>query len=84
MSVVGPGIIIFESIWIFVLLIRCNVLKRALDRMTGYLTAMISNKSILDESISTVALAYGLEHDDVIKILEVKSNESKNIKTVSK
>lgn len=84
MSVVGPGIIIFESIWIFVLLIRCNVLKRALDRMTGYLTAMISNKTILDESISTVALAYGLEHDDVITILEVAKDEFKNSKTVSK
>jgi len=84
MSVVGPGVIIFESIWIFVLLIRCNVLKRALDRMTGYLTAMISNKTILDESISTVALAYGLEHDDVVNILEVAKDEFKNSKTVSK
>ncbi len=84
MSVIGPGVIIFESIWIFVLLIRCNVLKRALDRMTGYLTAITCNKTIVDESISTIALAYGLEHDDVIKILEVKSNESKINKTVSK
>ena len=84
MNVIGPIIIIFEALWILVLLIRINGLKKFSDQCVGYLAAITSNKAILDESIATVSLSYGLEQEELTKILEEKSNESKNNKTVSK
>lgn len=84
MNVIGPIIIIFEALWILILLIRINGLKKFSDQCVGYLAAITSNKAILDESIATVSLSYGLEPEELTKILEEKSNESKNNKTVSK
>lgn len=84
MNVLGPIIIIFEALWILILLIRINGLKKFLDQAIGYLSAITSNKAILDESIATISLSYGLEPKELTKILEEKSNESKNNKTVSK
>ena len=52
--------------------------------MVGYLAAITSNENILAESIATISLSYGLEPEELTKILEEKSNESKNNKTVSK
>lgn len=84
MNVIGPIIIIFEALWILILLIRINGLKKFSDQCVGYLAAITSNKAILDESIATISLSYGLEPEELTKILEEKSNESKNNKTVSK
>ena len=75
MNAIGPIIIIIEAIWIFVLIVRCKVLKTAYDRMTGYLAGIINNKSLVDESVTTVALAYGLTSEELYSKLENK-NES--------
>jgi hypothetical protein len=84
MNVIGPIIIIFEALWILILLIRINGLKKFSDQMVGYLAAITSNENILAESIATISLSYGLEPEELTKILEEKSNGSKNNKTVSK
>lgn len=84
MNIIGPIIIIFEALWILILLIRINGLKKFSDQCVGYLAAITSNKAILDESIATISLSYGLEPEELTKILEEKSNESKDNKTVSK
>ena len=43
--------------------------------MTGYLAGIINNKSLVDESVTTVALAYGLTSEELYSKLENK-NES--------
>lgn len=84
MNVIGPIIIIFEALWILILLVRINGLKKFSDQCVGYLAAITSNKAILDESIAIVALSYGLAPEEMRKILEERTNGSKNNKTVSK
>ena len=84
MNVIGPIIIIFEALWILILLIRINGLKKFSDQAVGYLAAITSNKAILEDSIAIVALSYGLEPEEMTKILEERTNGSKNNKIVSK
>ena len=79
MNLIGPIIIIFEALWILILLIRINGLKKFSDQMVGYLAAITSNENILAESLATISLSYGLEPEEAAKILEEKSNESKNM-----
>lgn len=77
MNVIGPVVIVIESLWIFVLLLRVNALKRFSNQMTGYLAGILNNANIIKESLTTLSLHYGIEVEDLVEMLERKQNESK-------
>ena len=77
MNVIGPAIIVIEAIWIFVLIIRERSIRKVFDQMTGYLAGILNNDNIIKESLSTIALYYGMEVEDLVKLLERNKNESK-------
>lgn len=69
--------ILILAVWMLVLYWRINVFKKLLNQMTGYLAAIINNDSMISESLTTVALRYGMDVEDLINMLERKKNESK-------
>ena len=77
MNVVGPIIIVIEAIWILVLIIRERSIRKVFDQMTGYLAGILNNDNLIKESLSTIALYYGMEVEDLVKLLERNKNESK-------
>lgn len=77
MNAIGPIIIVIEAIWILVLIIRERSIRKVFDQMTGYLAGILNNDNIIKESLSTIALYYGMEVEDLVKLLERNKNESK-------
>ena len=77
MNVIGPIIIVIEALWIFVLNVRLNAYKKSFNQMTGYLAAILNNDNLIKESLTTVALYYNIEFEDLVKLLERNRNESK-------
>lgn len=75
MNTIGPIIIVIEVFWIVILWLRYRFLRSSYDKMVGFLAAIINNKNIIEESIATIALAYGMSVEDLVKMLEGKKNE---------
>lgn len=62
--------LLVETLLIIILAFRLNVFKKSFIQLTGYLAAIMNNSDIMKESLTTIALYYGIEYDDLVKLLE--------------
>ena len=77
MNVIGPIIIVIEVLWILVLYFRINALKRTCDQLSGYLAGILNNDNLVKESIETLSIAFGVDPEKLVVVLERMKNESK-------
>ena len=77
MEIAFLSVILILAIWMVILYLRIEALKRSLHLLTGYLSAILNNENLISESLTTVALYYGIDVNDLTKMLERKKNESK-------
>ena len=77
MNVIGPIVIVVEALWIALLLLRVNAKKKLIDQLTGYLAGILNSSNLVEESVKTISLYYGLSPEKLIKMLERAKNESK-------
>lgn len=76
-DIIAWVLVLVLALWMLVSQWRINVLKKLLNQMTGYLAAIVNNDNMISESLTTVALHYGMDTEDLIGMLERKKNESK-------
>ena len=70
MDIIEPVIIVIEAVWLLILMLRLNAYKKLFDQLTGYLAAILNNDNIIKESLTTISLYYGIEFEDLVRILE--------------